>query len=826
MGEELDKPEKTYSPIDNNNIYLKFGYNQVQGWKKSMEDYEIDFLDPVENKFMNIFGIFDGHGGREVPKYLKAHFMDCLNKNKNFIEEKYKEGITETFFELDKSFTTKEAQEELAKYSEEFKPEKEKEIKEINDLCGENEKLNDEELKQVMAFNEVFEPRNIENANIAEFTGATGMIIAVCYNQILIAYAGNSRCLVLDKDGKIIKNTKDHTMKDENEKKRVDLARSFNDEDEEKKKGEDEHMEYLDSTRGFGDLEFKGNEWIEPKDQEVSVEPQIELVPYDEAKYIIFGSHGMFEGDEKKVNDEVGKFFIDELKKGSDIKFSDIIQNYFEKIIAKDKNNDKNIGLDNMSCFLIELKNDEIKIFNEKKDEEIKEKKRQEEERKRKQKEEEMKRRAEEKKKREEERKRKEEEKKKKEEEKKNKEEEEKKENENEEKNKVENNIGEKKDKDNIEDEKGNEDKTKNDNDKNDEGEFNIDTSSKNLKNNNEIKNEDKNEIKEEEDDGEKENNNNDKEENENNDSIYKIIKKLKKARKGSICQELSIKEDECNYIIDKSYEIFQKEESLLKIQAPLYICGDIHGQYYDLLRVFDILNYPPQSTFLFLGDYVDRGKQSLECLLLLLCLKIQYPDKILLLRGNHECEALNKIYGFYDECKRRLSIKCFKKITNLFNMMPISALINENILCMHGGLSKDLQDIEQINKILRPTDIPNEGLLCDLLWSDPNENLTEDFGINERNISITFSKDYVKNFVEKNNLDLICRAHQVVEEGFEFFADMKLVTVFTAPNYMGEFDNNGGILEVGEDLLCKFHVLRPNFERGGKRKRITQLVN
>ena len=426
----------------------------------------------------------------------------------------------------------------------------------------------------------------------------------------------------------------------------------------------------------------------------------------------------------------------------------------------------------------------------------------------------------------EEERKRKEEEKKKKEEEKKNKEEEEKKENENKEKNKVENNIGEKKDKDNIEDEKGNEDKTKNDNDKNDEGEFNIDTSSKNLKNNNELKNEDKNEIKEEEDDGEKENNNNDKEENENNDSIYKIIKKLKKARKGSICQELSIKEDECNYIIDKSYEIFQKEESLLKIQAPLYICGDIHGQYYDLLRVFDILNYPPQSTFLFLGDYVDRGKQSLECLLLLLCLKIQYPDKIFLLRGNHECEALNKIYGFYDECKRRLSIKCFKKITNLFNMIPISALINENILCMHGGLSKDLQDIEQINKILRPTDIPNEGLLCDLLWSDPNENLTEDFGINERNISITFSKDYVKNFVEKNNLDLICRAHQVVEEGFEFFADMKLVTVFTAPNYMGEFDNNGGILEVGEDLLCKFHILRPNFERGGKRKRITQLVN
>ena len=428
----------------------------------------------------------------------------------------------------------------------------------------------------------------------------------------------------------------------------------------------------------------------------------------------------------------------------------------------------------------------------------------------------------------EEEKKKKEEEKKKKEEEIKKKEEEDKKEKEEKDKNEIkdENKIEE--NKENINDVKEEEDKNKNNKDvdkKSDEEEFIIDTSTKNN-NDTGVKKVTKEEIKTEEED-EKENDINDnKIENQNNDSIYKIIKKLKKARRGSICQELTIKEDECDYVIDKSYEIFQKEESLLKIKAPLYICGDIHGQYYDLLRVFDILNYPPQSTFLFLGDYVDRGKQSLECLLLLLCLKIQYPDKIFLLRGNHECEALNKIYGFYDECKRRLSIKCFKKITNLFNMMPISALINENILCMHGGLSKDLQNIEQINKILRPTDIPNEGLLCDLLWSDPNESLTEDFGPNERNISVTFSKDYVKNFVEKNNLDLICRAHQVVEEGFEFFADMKLVTIFTAPNYMGEFDNNGGILEVGEDLLCKFHVLRPNFERSGKRRKITQLVN
>ena len=361
-----------------------------------------------------------------------------------------------------------------------------------------------------------------------------------------------------------------------------------------------------------------------------------------------------------------------------------------------------------------------------------------------------------------------------------------------------------------------------------DEDKDDDDNDNKNVINTNSTKADNKEEGEKESIDDENIINDDEDEENENNnnDNIFKLIKKLKKARRGAICQELSIREGECDYIIDKAYDILKNEDSMLKISAPLYICGDIHGQYYDLLRVFDILKYPPKSKFLFLGDYVDRGKQSLECLLLLLCLKIRYPSKIFLLRGNHESEALNKIYGFYDECKRRISIKCFKNITNLFNVLPITALIDENILCMHGGLSKDLTKIEQLNKIVRPTEIPDEGLLCDLVWSDPSDELSDNFGENERNVSVTFSKNVVEEFTKNNDLDLICRAHQVVEEGFQFFAGMKLVTVFTAPNYMGEFDNNGGILEVGEDLLCKIHVLKPNIERKGKRKRITELVN
>jgi serine/threonine protein phosphatase PrpC len=413
MGEELDVPIKEYSPKDDQNTYLKYGLNKVQGWKKAMEDYTIDFAETNPEKFVNVFGIFDGHGGREVPKYLSAHFLEFLQKNTNFQNGKFKEALNETFFELDKSFTTKEAKEELKKYSEELKPSKEQEIKEINNLCGQGEKLNDEELEQIMAFNEVFDPRNIEDANIADFSGATGIILFIGDKNIYIANAGNSRCLVINQKGEVIKQTKDHTMKDEEEKKRVDLARSFNEEEEKKKGEEQQKVEYLDSTRGFGDWEFKGNEWIEQKDQEVSVEPEILEVPAKDVKYLIMGSHGMFENDindnENDTNKKISEFFCEKMK--GDQPYSKIIEEFFEKIISKDKNGNK--GLDNMSCVLINLNEDTIGKYIEKKEKELEEKKKKEEEEKKRKKEEEQRKKEEMRKKAEEERKKKEEEKKK-----------------------------------------------------------------------------------------------------------------------------------------------------------------------------------------------------------------------------------------------------------------------------------------------------------------------------------------------------------------------------------------------------------------------------
>ena len=247
----------------------------------------------------------------------------------------------------------------------------------------------------------------------------------------------------------------------------------------------------------------------------------------------------------------------------------------------------------------------------------------------------------------------------------------------------------------------------------------------------------------------------------------------------------------------------------LLELEAPIKICGDVHGQYYDLLRILEFGGYPPDANYLFLGDYVDRGKQSLETICLLLAYKIKYPENFFMTRGNHECSSINRIYGFYDECKKRFSIKLWKTFTDCFNCLPVAAILDDKIICMHGGLGPDLDKIDRIRNIIRPTDVPERGLLCDLLWSDPDDS-SNGFGSNERGVSVVYNGKIVQNFLKNNDLDLICRAHQVVEEGYEFFADRKLVTVFSAPNYCGEFDNAGAMMSVSENLNCSFQILKP----------------
>ena len=233
------------------------------------------------------------------------------------------------------------------------------------------------------------------------------------------------------------------------------------------------------------------------------------------------------------------------------------------------------------------------------------------------------------------------------------------------------------------------------------------------------------------------------------------------------------------------------------------------HGQFPDLLRLFECGGFPPENKYLFLGDYVDRGKFGIECFILLACYKIKYPSQIYLLRGNHESGPISRIYGFYDEVRRRFGVKLWKVFIDVFNVLPLAALIDDKIFCVHAGLSPELSSPGTVNKIQRPTEVPDEGLLCDLLWSDPDQRVTG-WADNDRGVSFTFGADVVSNFLEKNDLDLVVRAHQVVEDGYEFFAQRKMVTVFSAPHYCGEFDNAGAMMTVREDLLCSFQLLKP----------------
>lgn len=270
-----------------------------------------------------------------------------------------------------------------------------------------------------------------------------------------------------------------------------------------------------------------------------------------------------------------------------------------------------------------------------------------------------------------------------------------------------------------------------------------------------------------------------------------------------------NLTEAEVRYLVMETREIFMGQPMLVEIDAPVKLCGDVHGQFGDLLRLFDLAGYPSEANYCFLGDYVDRGKHSLETICLLLAYKVRYPDNFFLLRGNHECSSINRIYGFFDEVKRRHSVKLWKQFTDTFNCMPVAALIENRILGMHGGLSPELRSLDQIHKILRPTDVPDSGLICDLLWADPAEGITG-WGANDRGVSWTFGADVVEKACRQFDLDLICRAHQVVEEGYQFFAQRRLVTVFSAPNYCGEFDNTAAVMTVDENLVCSFALLRP----------------
>ncbi|KAI8011400.1 Serine/threonine-protein phosphatase PP1 [Camellia lanceoleosa] len=260
------------------------------------------------------------------------------------------------------------------------------------------------------------------------------------------------------------------------------------------------------------------------------------------------------------------------------------------------------------------------------------------------------------------------------------------------------------------------------------------------------------------------------------------IINRLLEVR-GRPGKQVQLSESEIRHLCVQSKEIFLQQPNLLELDAPIKICGF-------LIMVGYLLSL---NTYSWGIMWIEEAKPETICLLL--AYKIKYPENFFLLRGNHECASFN--------------IRLWKIFTDCFNCLPVAAVIDEKILCMHGGLSPDLNDLNQIRNIQRPTDVPETGLLCDLLWSDPSKDV-KGWGMNDRGVSYTFGPEKVTEFLQKHDLDLICRAHQVVEDGYEFFADRQLVTVFSAPNYCGEFDNAGAMMSVDDSLMCSFQILKP----------------
>jgi len=276
------------------------------------------------------------------------------------------------------------------------------------------------------------------------------------------------------------------------------------------------------------------------------------------------------------------------------------------------------------------------------------------------------------------------------------------------------------------------------------------------------------------------------------------------------------IKESEVKTLCARAREILIEESNVQRVDSPVTICGDIHGQFYDLKELFKVGGDCPETNYLFLGDFVDRGFYSVETFLLLLALKVRYPDRITLIRGNHESRQITQVYGFYDECLRKYgSVNVWRYCTEIFDYLSLSALIDDKILCVHGGLSPSITSLDQIRGIDRKQEVPHDGAMCDLLWSDPED--IDGWGLSPRGAGYLFGGDVVQYFNHTNNISMIARAHQLVMEGYKLMFNETLVTVWSAPNYCYRCGNVAAILELDEHLNKSFKIFEaaPQESRG-----------
>lgn len=278
---------------------------------------------------------------------------------------------------------------------------------------------------------------------------------------------------------------------------------------------------------------------------------------------------------------------------------------------------------------------------------------------------------------------------------------------------------------------------------------------------------------------------------------------------KDHFIHEGRLTEQQALFILNEATELMKREPNMLTLSGPITVCGDIHGQFYDLMKLFDIGGRLSETNYLFLGDYVDRGCFGIECLLYLYTLKLWYPQALALLRGNHECRHLTGFFTFRRESMHKYSAEVYEACVRSFEALPIAALIDSKFFCVHGGISPHLVHISDLDSIDRFVEPPSQGLLCDLLWSDPVEDYgreqpsPEGFRANHvRGCSYNFTYDAVCNFLERNSLLGIFRGHEVQDAGYTMHRKTptkkfpSIITVFSAPNYLDVYHNKGAIIK------------------------------
>jgi len=283
---------------------------------------------------------------------------------------------------------------------------------------------------------------------------------------------------------------------------------------------------------------------------------------------------------------------------------------------------------------------------------------------------------------------------------------------------------------------------------------------------------------------------------------------------KNHFYREGRITEEQALWIIERGTALLRAEPNLLEVDAPITVCGDVHGQYYDLMKLFEVGGNPADTRYLFLGDYVDRGYFSIECVLYLWSLKIWYPDTLFLLRGNHECRHLTDYFTFKLECKHKYSERLYEAVMDSFCTLPLAAIMNKQFLCIHGGLSPELHTLDDLRNIDRFREPPTHGLMCDILWADPledfgSEKTSESFVHNHvRGCSYFFTYQAACQFLERNNLLSIIRAHEAQDTGYRMYRKTKttgfpsVMTIFSAPNYLDVYNNKAAVLKYESNVM------------------------